>query len=261
MHKVLFGGLLLALAASTASADFTAVTWLPPDSEPQQSFSSLQALTFRGGGGEQITRNALPIPYNDSMSARGRDDDASSRAYARETYSFTGSELRLDLTNFERTGMSTLESGGNWIFTVSTPTLTVASGFFSVVSKDQPPGVSSGFALAATLQDLTAGVTLFDSYQGNLAPEGTFVVGGLTGQQPTFSGSLTNLLDPQHTYRFAYFFLSSQRGTAGDSSAATGLVMLSAVPEPTSLLMALAGLIAVAGYATARRRTALHALA
>jgi len=252
MHKVLFGGLLLAMAASTASAEFTAATLQLPGNAPQQSFANLQAIAR--GNGEQVTRNALPIPYNSSMSATGGGIGDYARAYARESYSFSGSTLQLDLTNFERTGPSMLSSDGHWVFTVSAPTLTVASGFMALVNESGPSGNGQTFGLRASLQDLTAGITLFESSQTTVAAQGMFVLGGLAGQQSKFSGSLTNLLEPLHAYLFSYGFFVERTGSNADSSMSTGQVMLSAVPEPAGMLLTLSGLVAVVGYATSRRR-------
>ena len=191
--------------------------------------------------------NPLPLPYNGNMSASAVGDGA--YANADQTYNLGPSGLQVDVTQFDRYGPSGVQSNGAWLFSVTQTIETLAKGYLDA----EPSVYSNETYLSAVLDDLTGGTRLFQSIQWDHAAGGIYALGGLTGMRTaTFTGSLDNVLVPDHVYRLIYTLSVSNPEAAADGSQAFGQISLQAattpIPEPatfTLMLVALLGLFGV----------------
>lgn len=250
VKKVVLGAALL-ICGSQANAVFVSATSGTPGIDFQQSFARLQAEAR--GGDEQIL-NPLPIPYTGQMQAQYAPSGDGAYAYAAETYSLGANLLQVSVTRLDRNGPSFVFSNGAWIFSVTETVNTVASGFLAA----NPSGYLNENYLSASLYDLTANLSLFDSNQADHASGGFYNLGGLVGiRVATFSGSLENVLQSGHVYRLIYGLGVSNREAGADNSFATGRISLMAqpVPEPATWAMLCTGLLAVCGSVAMRRRS------
>lgn len=248
----LFAGAMLSVVCAQANAAFVATTWGTAGVDLQESYTRLQA-TARGGGDEQVVR---PLPDSGTVTAKWRPLGDWAYASISETYSLGLSGLRLDVTNIERAGPSLAVANGAWIFSVTEPTPTLATGFLHT----QCCVYLNENSLIATLTDLTSNSSLFESRQEDFAAVGSYSLGGLVGlRASSFSGSLSNTLLPDHVYRLTYSLGVSRPGADSDNSLAVGQVALTAlsapVPEPATYTLMLAGLAMV--VAVAHRRKAV----
>lgn len=251
MKNVVLGAALL-ICGSQAHAVFVSATSGTPGVDLQQSFARLQA-DARFGGDEQVL-NPLPIPYIGQMQAQYAPAGDGAYAYAAETYSLGANLLQVDVTRLDRNGPSFVFSNGAWIISVTETVNTVASGFLAA----NPSGYSNENNLSASLYDLTANLSLFDSNQADRASGGVYNLGGLVGiRVATFSGNLENVLQSGHVYRLIYGLGVWNGGSSSDNSFATGRISLMAqpVPEPATWAMLCAGLLAVFGSVAVLRRS------
>lgn len=249
---VLIAGSTMFAVCTQANAMFFATTWGTAGVDLQESYTRLQALGRGLDGDEQVVR---PLPASGSVTATRRPLGDWAYASISETYSLSNSGLRLDVTNIERAGPSLAVANGAWIFSVTEPTPTLATGFLHT----QCCVYLNENSLIATLTDLTSNSSLFESRQEDFAAVESYSLGGLVGlRAASFSGSLSNTLLPDHAYRLTYALGVSRLGADSDNSLAVAEVALTAltapVPEPETYPLMLAGL-AVVG-AAARRKAA-----
>lgn len=248
---VLLASLVL---CSQAHAAFVSATWGTAGNGFQQSFGRLQAEAR--GTGETVESGPFAFPHVGSLSATAFRVGDWARADASEAYSLQPDALQVDVTRLDRDGPSTVFSNGSWLFSVTEATRSLASGFLVTDSA----GSYTENYLRARLDDLTAGEMLFQSVQEDFFDDRSYSLGGIQGNRAAlFSGSLENVLVPNHVYRLIYSLGVSRLEASAGESQATGRITLTAlsVPEPSTLALALAAFGAMLSKARlAKRRSA-----
>ena len=247
MRRCYVLGALLSLASSSSFAGFALATFDEPGGH-QESFAYLVA-TGRSDVDEHTLR-PLAIPFADSMTASFAPSHDTTVSYAHQSLFFYSDRLELDITDFHFVGPVGVGSEGHWLFTVNQPTNTVVFGALHVASAS-----ANQSTLNSTLADLTAGITLYESYQFDTASSGDYFIGGITNPlYGRFRGSLNNTLVPAHIYRLTYAFSSDGPGAGAGPSNSTGqLVLATVLPEPVSYTLLLGGLLAVAFFVRQRK--------
>lgn len=225
-----------ALAVGGAQAGFVAATYGTAGIDLHQSFARANAEGRTDGN--MAALNPIPPPYFGSLNANY--DGPDTYAHVEATYRLGPSAVRFDVNRFDRYGPSGVGIGGAWLFSVTESVRTLSSGYLNAV----PVGAySTENYLRATFDDLTAGVRLFQSIQSDNASNANYRLGGLIGNRAaSFVGSLENTLVPDHIYRLSFSMDAGSREAGADASSMFGNVTISAVPEPGTFALMLAGL-------------------
>ena len=195
----------------------------------------------RVGSNQFETVNPPAMPY--SYTSTSLDGGASSES----GYSLTnaGFDITLDQS---RVGAANSfgQAEGSIFFSVNQGIDYVASGSYSVADSDGRIVYYRPF-----LYDRTVGSFVFENFQQSRAtPNESFTLGGTGGDfsNSTF-GSLTGTLIAGHDYEFNYYVMIHTSSTASPSGAtASGNLSLSfsAIPEPSTGLLMVLGLVALA---------------
>ncbi len=160
---------------------------------------------------------------------------------------FSSTALSTSFNQFRAGSTNNLSSGSSQSFFTAgaNDTYSISGGYF----------VTNGYSLfKATLINVTTNVTVFDSQQENIGTI-NYVLGGVAGNfSNSLLGNLNGTLTSGNQYQWQSSAFIQQLGGGGDNGAtAPGATLLhiTAVPEPTSLLMlGIAGL----GLLPIRRR-------
>lgn len=237
MKAVLFA-ILFSLGVGSANSAFVPATWdyNTPNVPIQESFVTLYAVGAQEG---PQTFGPFLSPSVLNLSNGGFAEKAQIEA----ELSFLPGALGIDLTRLERRERDTSTNvQGAFVFSVTEPTKTVASGYLSLLS----PGISTENGLLARLFNYTTQEFLFQSSQYDAGSDKTYLLGGNVGNRISlFSGSLENTLLAGNIYRFDYLLQTGNSGSGDFGSSAIGAFSLntvSAVPEPETFALMLAGL-------------------
>lgn len=233
-----------------ANAQFATATWDIAGQPTQKSFVTLYAI---GADAGPQTYDSFLFPSAVNFSNGG----IAERAQVDATLTVSLTEIGIDFSRLERRERDTsTNANGAFVFTVTETVDTLASGSLSLLSS----GINTENGLWARLFDYTTQEFLFQSSQYDYGHDKTYELGGTVGNRgASFSGSLENTLIAGHIYRFDYLISSGNNGSGDFGSNAVGgfaLQTVSAVPEPESYTLMLAGL-SLMGVAI-RRRKALH---
>jgi len=161
--------------------------------------------------------------------------------------------LDVILSHVRPSSFYSFSQGQGWeTFSVDVPTAYAISGVY---------GMTGGgtISLSADLYDVTDDTYLFSNGQLSeisiAAPNCTFTLGGMAGDDSYLEGTLTGTLQPGREYQFSYkaFILNSPEDSGPANGSGRVTLALTAVPEPSTMASCIA-LSLFSGVWIARRR-------
>ncbi len=205
-------GLALLLFMSNAGAGIVSATWDAPGNPTQESFLTLYAV---GADDGPQTFAPLSFPFVGGFNA-----GSTLASRIESDMNFTSSGLQIDFRVLDRRARDTsTNANGAWVFSVTEPTKTIATGGLTLLSS----GIYTENGLWARLFDYTTQEFLFQSSQNDYGFDKAYLLGGLVGNRgASFSGSLENTLLPGHVYSFDYSLGSGNNGAGDFGSRAIG---------------------------------------